>query len=94
MTPRQFNELNRQADVVVTRVQRFIELQAQINNQIDTRGEADGELADELALLGDQLTRDEINQLYVHYQENNTVGEKVEDDIEWDDVEWINPWAK
>ncbi len=81
MTPRQFNELNRQADVVVTRVQRFIELQAQVNEQIDTHGEADTQLADELNQLGDQLTGDEISQLYLHYDGDVMEYEDIEGQI-------------
>jgi len=73
MTPRQFNELNRQATVTVTRVQRFIQLNAQINEQIDTYGEAEIELTNELALLGDQLTGSEIAELYLHYDGDTMV---------------------
>jgi len=81
MTPRQFNELNRQATVTVTRVQRFIELQTQVNNQIHQHGEADHQLVDELEMLGDQLTGDEIAQLYLHYDGDEMEYEDIEDQI-------------
>ena len=45
------------------RAKQFIELQAKINDQIDTVGKADIQLAGELEILGDMLTNDEINQV-------------------------------
>jgi len=45
------------------RAKQFIELQTKINEQIDTVGEADIQLAGELEILGDSLTNDEINQV-------------------------------
>lgn len=68
MTPRQYNELQRQATVTKTRVQRFVELQDMINHQIDTVGEADIQLAKELDELGEQLTGIEVSLLYSHYE--------------------------
>ena len=64
-----------------TNVKRFIELQTQINAQIDQYGEADAQLAGELDLLGDQLTGDEINQLYIHFEGDEMEYEDVEDQI-------------
>lgn len=52
------------------RVKQFIELQTKINNQIDTIGEADIQLAGELEILGDQLTNNEINQVCEWYNNN------------------------
>ena len=68
MTPRQYNELQRQATVTKTRVQRFVELQDMINHQINTVGKADTHLAKELDELGDQLTGYEVSLLYSHYE--------------------------
>lgn len=62
-----------------TNVQRFIALQTQINNQIDTVGQADAQLVDELDYLGDQMDNDEINQICDWY---NSQHDK-HDDIEW-----------
>ena len=64
-----------------TNVKRFIELQTQINAQIDQYGEADAQLAGEMDLLGDQLTGDEINQLYIHFEGDEMEYEDVEDQI-------------
>ena len=63
MLTKQLREMERQATVTQTRVQRFIALQTQINNQIDTVGQADIQLAGELDYIGDQLSNDEINQI-------------------------------
>ena len=62
-----------------TNVIKFIELQTAINAQIDARGEADAQLVGELELLGDQLTGDEINQLYLNYEGDEMEYEDVED---------------
>lgn len=62
---------------------KFIELQNAINAQIDQYGEADAQLAGELDLLGDQLTGDEVNQLYVHYEGDDMEYEDVEDQVGW-----------
>ena len=64
-----------------TNVTKFIELQNAINAQIDARGEADVQLVGELDLLGDQLTGDEINQLYLNYEGDEMEYEDVEDQI-------------
>jgi len=64
-----------------TNVTKFIELQNAINAQIDARGEADVQLVGELDLLGDQLTGDEINQLYLNYEGDDMEYEDVEDQI-------------
>jgi len=64
-----------------TNVKRFIELQTTINNQITTHGEADTQLADELNQLGDQLTGDEISQLYLHYDGDVMEYEDIEGQI-------------
>ena len=63
-----------------TNVTKFLELQTQVNNQITQYGEADAQLAGELEMLGDSLTGDEINQLYIHFEG---------DDMEYEDVEWM-----
>ena len=62
-------------------VTKFIALQNAINAQITKYGEADAQLAGELDLLGDQLTGDEINQLYVHYEGDDMEYEDVEDQV-------------
>ena len=64
-----------------TNVIKFIELQNAINAQITQYGEADAQLVGELDLLGDQLTGDEVNQLYVHYEGDDMEYEDVEDQI-------------
>ena len=66
-----------------TNVTKFIALQNTINAQITQYGEADAQLAGELDLLGDQLTGDEVNQLYVHYEGDDMEYEDVEDQINW-----------
>ena len=60
---------------------KFIELQNAINAQIDARGEADAQLVGELDLLGDQLTGDEINQLYLNYEGDDMEYEDVKDQL-------------
>ena len=62
-------------------VKRFIALQTTINAQITKYGEADAQLVGELDLLGDQLTGDEINQLYIHFEGDEMEYEDVEDQI-------------
>ena len=49
--------------MITTNIERFIELQTAINNQITEYGEANEELVDELDQLGDQLTDAEISAL-------------------------------
>jgi hypothetical protein len=66
-----------------TNVTKFIALQNAINIQITKYGEADAQLVGELDLLGDQLTGDEINQLYVHYEGDDMEYEDVEDQVAW-----------
>ena len=66
-----------------TNVTKFIELQNAINAQITQYGEADAQLVGELDLLGSQLTGDEINQLYVHYEGDDMEYEDVEDQVAW-----------
>jgi hypothetical protein len=56
-----------------TNVQRFIALQTQINNQIDTVGQADIQLAGELDYIGDQLSNDEINQVVEWYNNQHDI---------------------
>jgi len=67
--------------MITVNVKRFIELQNEINIQIRNNGEADAQLAGELDLLGDQLTGDEINQLYIHFEGDEMEYEDVEDQI-------------
>ena len=66
--------------MTTSNVKRFIELQTQVNQQIALNGQADIQLAGELEVLGDSLTGDEINQLYMHYEG---------DDMEYEDTEWM-----
>ena len=67
--------------MITVNVKRFIALQNEINIQIRNNGEADAQLAGELDLLGDQLTGDEINQLYIHFEGDEMEYEDVEDQI-------------
>ena len=85
MTPRQYNEYQRQVTVTKTRVQRFIELQTTINNQIDWDGQANEQLADELDELGRQLTDYEIGVLSAMMYED-ALASSENDDV--DDIEW------
>jgi hypothetical protein len=59
--------------MITLNIKRFIALQTQVNNQIDQYGEADAQLADELEVLGDQLTGTEVSVL-CSYMEEDTVG--------------------
>lgn len=66
-------------------VQRFIALQIEINNQINTVGQADIQLTGELDYIGDQLSNDEINQVVEICEANEwfTNQHDKHDDIEW-----------
>ena len=64
-----------------TNVTKFIALQNEINIQITKYGEANAQLVGELDMLGDQLTGDEVNQLYIHYEGDDMEYEDVEDQI-------------
>ena len=66
-----------------TNVTKFIAMQNKINIQIRNNGEADAQLVGELDLLGDQLTGDEVNQLYIHYEGDDMEYEDVEDQVGW-----------
>ena len=52
---------------MTTNAKRFIMLQGQINEQIDTVGQADIELANELDRIISQLTTDELYQIVDWY---------------------------
>jgi hypothetical protein len=69
--------------MITTNVERFIELQTTINNQIHQHGEADEQLAGELEMLGDQLTNEEIAAL------SNLMYEDVTVEMEYEDIEWM-----
>jgi hypothetical protein len=76
MTPRQYMEMERQATVTQTRVQRFIELQTQVNNLIDsTDGPTDQliQLTGELELLGDSLNDNEIREVVEWYNSRQEI---------------------
>ena len=66
-----------------TNVTKFIALQNEINIQITNYGEADAQLVGKLDLLGNQLTGDEINQLYLNYEGDAMEYEDVEDQVGW-----------
>lgn len=71
--------------MITTNVERFIELQTAINNQIDQYGEANEELVDELDQLGDQLTDAEISAL------SNLMYEDAVSDGEYEEYEcWVD----
>jgi len=86
MTPRQYMEMERQATVTQTRVQRFIELQTQVNNLIES---LDGpndqliQLTGELELLGDSLNDNEIHEVVEWYNKNNKEADMYYEDVEW-----------
>ena len=67
-----------------TNVERFIQLQTTVNEQIGAYGEADHQLVDELELLGDQLTYDEISIV------SNYLADYIEDGEQYEDVEWMD----
>ena len=67
-----------------TNVERFIQLQTTINEQIGAYGEADHQLVDELEILGDQLTYDEISIV------SNYLADYIEDGEQYEDVEWMD----
>jgi hypothetical protein len=67
-----------------TNVERFIQLQTTINEQISKYGEADIQLVGELELLGDQLTPSEIVILV------NQIADGMEDGEQYEDVEWMD----
>jgi len=64
-------------------VERFVQIQTLINEQIDKYGEADIELTSELDVLGDQLTSDEISIV------SNYLADQMEDGEQYEDVEWM-----
>ncbi len=68
--------------MITTNVERFIELQTAINNQIDQYGQADEQLVDELDQLGDQLTDAEISALSnLMYEDAVSDGEYEENEL-------------
>jgi len=67
-----------------TNVERFIQLQTTVNEQIGAYGEADPQLVGELELLGDQLTYDEISIV------SNYLADYIEDGEQYEDVEWMD----
>jgi hypothetical protein len=67
-----------------TNVERFIQIQTLVNEQIDKYGEADHQLMGELELLGDQLTYDEISIV------SNYLADFIEDGEQYEDVEWMD----
>ena len=76
MLTKQLREMERQATVTTTRVQRFIELQTQVNNLIDTTsGPTDQlvQLTGELELLGDSLNNDEIHEVVEWYNSRQEI---------------------
>lgn len=66
-------------------VQRFIALQIEINNQINTVGQADAQLIGEMDYIGDQLNDDEIYQVAEICEANEwfTNQHDKHDDIKW-----------
>jgi len=86
MTPRQYMEMERQATVTQTRVQRFIELQTQVNNLIESLDAPNDQLVQltgELELLGDSLNDNEIHQVVEWYNKNNKEADMYYEDVEW-----------
>ena len=81
MLTKQWREMERQATVTTTRVQRFIELQTQVNNLIDTTsGPTDQliKLVDELDVLGDSLNNDEIHEVCEWYNNRQEIEWEIE----------------
>ena len=76
MLTKQLREMERQATVTTTRVQRFIELQTQVNNLIDTTSGPTAQLVQltgELELLGDSLNNDEIHEVCEWYNSRQEI---------------------
>ena len=55
--------------MITANVRRFIKLQTQVNDQINQYGKADTQLADELEMVGDQLTGEEISVVCSYLEE-------------------------
>jgi translation elongation factor EF-1alpha len=69
-------EMERQATVTQTRVQRFIELQTQVNNLIESLDAPNDQLIQltgELELLGDSLNDNEIHQVVEWYNSRQEI---------------------
>lgn len=47
----------------MNKAEKFLQLQAQVNQEIDEHGQASTKLVDELEKLGDELNDDEINEV-------------------------------
>jgi hypothetical protein len=47
----------------MNKAEKFLQLQAQVNQEIDEHGQASAKLVDELEKLGDELNDDEINEV-------------------------------
>jgi hypothetical protein len=47
----------------MNKADKFLQLQAQVNQEIDEHGQASTKLVDELEKLGDELNDDEINEV-------------------------------
>ena len=76
MLTKQLREMERQATVTTTRVQRFIELQTQVNNLIDTTSGPTAQLVQltgELEVLGDSLNNDEIHEVVEWYNSRQEI---------------------
>jgi len=70
-----------------TNVIKFIELQNAINNQINTYGVAEDQLADELEFVGQSLSGDEMNELISFYEADaNAMYDG--DEMEYEDIEY------
>ena len=64
-------------------VERYLQIQDMINDQIGQHGQADIELIDELEAIGRELTRDEVSIIF-NYMDALDEGYNVEyEDIEW-----------
>jgi hypothetical protein len=66
---------------------KFIELQNAINNQINTYGVAEDQLADELEFVGQSLSGDEMNEL-ISYYEADANAMYDGDEMEYEDIEY------
>ena len=50
-------------NINMNKAEKFLQLQAQVNQEIDEHGQASTKLVDELEKLGDELNDDEINEV-------------------------------
>jgi hypothetical protein len=55
----------------MNKVEQFIQLQNEVNNDIDTKGQTTPEKANQLEELGDSMSDDELTELCEKYNTKN-----------------------